>query len=75
MERDNIDEGELKEILEIGVMHPAIPHLLIREPVSMIQQEHTDHEPHRFLRPSLLGEASRQLLIEPSLVDPFDQDH
>jgi len=57
------------EVLEIGVMHPALPDLLIGEPVGVLQKKHADHEAHRFRRAALVGKTIRQLLVEPGPVD------
>ena len=51
-------------------MHPAVPDLLVREPVGVLQQKHADHEAYRLRRAAGVAKAVRQLLVEPGPVDP-----
>ncbi len=53
------------EVLEIGILHPTVPDLLVREVVGVFQHKHADHEAHRLRRAALVGKAPRQLLVEP----------
>ena len=69
-----LEERLAGEVLEIGIMYPALPHLLVREPVGVLQQEQAEHETHRLRRTALVGKISRQLIVEPDPVDPVGQD-
>ncbi len=57
------------EVLEIGILHPTVPDLLVREVVGVFQHEHADHEAHRLRRAALVGKTPCQLLVEPGPVD------
>ena len=62
------------KVLEIGVVHPTVPDLLVGEPEGVLQHEHAEHEPHRLRRASLVGKTLRQLLVQPSPLDLVRQD-
>jgi len=47
------------EVLEIGIMHPAVPDLLVGQGVGVFQQKHADHEAHRLRRAPRLGKIIR----------------
>jgi len=57
------------EVLEIGVVHPAIPDLLVGQGVGVLQYQHADHEAHRLRRATFVGKIPRQLIVYPG---PFD---
>ncbi len=62
------------EVPETGVVHPAVPDLLVGEGIALLQQEHADHEAHRLRRAALVGKTLRQLRVEPGPVDLVRQD-
>lgn len=61
------------EVLEIRIVHPALPYLFIRQGVGMLQHEHTDHEAHRFRRAALVGKEPGKLFVQPGSVDLVSQ--
>ena len=68
-----LKEGLTGEVLEIGVVHPALPDALVREPVDLLQQQDRDHEARFGRGPSLGREAIRHLLVDPVPVDLLGQ--
>ena len=65
-----LKEALAGEVLEIGIVHPAFPELLIRERVDVLQHEHADHKAHRLRRAPLVGEKRRQFGVDPVPVEP-----
>lgn len=69
-----LEERLAGEVLEIGIMHPTVPDLLVRKPVGVFQHKHAEHEAYRFRRAPLIGKTIRQLIVEPGPVDLVRQD-
>ena len=64
-----LEAGLAGEVLETGVVPPALPKALVGEPVDLLQQHDRDHEA-RFARgPSPGREAVRHLPVDPVPVD------
>jgi hypothetical protein len=57
------------EVLEIGIMDPALAHALVGEAVNVLEQEQTNHEPSLDPRSPLVAVERRDLLFDPLPVD------
>ena len=72
--RDTVqEEGLAGEVLEIGIVHPALPDALVGEPVDLLQEQDSDLE-------ARLGSGSprgrktvRHLIVDPGPVDLISQ--
>ena len=61
------------EVLEIRIVHPALPYLFICQDIGMLQHEHTDHEAYQFRRAALVGKEPGKLFVQPASVDLVSQ--
>ena len=58
------------EVLEIGVVDPALAHLFVRERKNVLEQQQPDHEAGLDPRPPLVAVERRDLAVEPVPVKP-----
>ena len=70
-----LEEGLAGEVLETGIVHPALAHALVGEPVEVLQQQQADQEPRRRRRPPGVAIEPRQLLVDPIPVDLLAEPH
>ena len=53
------------EILEIGVVHPALAHAFVGQAIDVLEQQEPDHEAARDPGPALLAVERRDLAVDP----------
>src|SRR6516165_5833265 len=58
-----------REVLEIGVVDPALANVLVGQAVDVLEQQQPDHEPALDPRPALRAVERRDLAIDPVPVD------
>ncbi len=63
------------EVLEIGVMDPALADAFVRQPVDVFEQQQPDHEPRRNPRPAFVAVERRNLAIDPFPIDLVGKLH
>ena len=63
------------EVLEIGIINPALAHALIRQVEDVLEDQQADHEARLGARPALVAEPIGQLLVEPVPVGFVRQAH
>ena len=61
------------EVLEIGVVDPAIAHLFVGQGEDVLEQQQPDHEAALDAGPTLLAVKRRDLAVEPLPVDAARQ--
>src|SRR5262249_13004067 len=64
------------EVLEIGVIDPALAHLFVGQTKDVLEQHQSDHEAGRNPRPALVAVERSDLLVEVLPIEPageFDQ--
>lgn len=57
------------EVLEIGIIDPALAGRLVGKVEDVLQQQKPDHEPGRNRRPAVPGERARKLVVDKVPVD------
>jgi hypothetical protein len=57
------------EVLEIRVMHPALAHALVGQPVNVLEQQKPDHEAGLNPGPALVAVERRNLAVDPLPVE------
>ena len=70
-----LEEFLAGEVLEIGIVNPAITHILIRQIVNVLQEQKADHEPGRYTWPAIPFKKIRQFLVDPGPVDLITKPH
>ena len=63
------------EVLEIGIMHPALAHAFVRQPVNVLEQQKPDHETGLDPGPALVAVERRDLAVDPPPVDLTGELH
>src|SRR5258705_8547447 len=69
-----VREGVLEKLftgeeLEIRVVHPALAHPFIGQPVNVLEQQQPDHEAGLDARPAVLAVERRDLAVDPVPID------
>jgi hypothetical protein len=57
------------EVLEIGIIDPALAHAFIGQPVNVLEQQQTDCKPGRDSGPALLAVERGDLTVDKVLID------
>ncbi len=57
------------EVLEIGIVDPALAHPFVRQAEHMLEDEELDHEAGLGCRSALVAEPVGQLAIDPLSID------
>lgn len=68
-----LEEALAGEVLEIGIVHPALAHALVGQRVDVLEQQQAQHVAARDPGPPLVAEAGRHLLVQPGPVDPLGE--
>ena len=57
------------EVLEIGVINPALAHALVGQPVNVLEQKEPDHKPGLDPGPALVAVERSDLAVDPRPVE------
>jgi len=63
------------EVLKIRVMHPALAHAFVGQPVNVLEQQKSDHKAGRNPGPALVAIERRNLAVDPLPVDLAGELH
>jgi hypothetical protein len=64
-----LEELLASEVLEIGIIDPALAHAFIRQPVNVLEQQQADHEPCRDSGPAFVAVKGGDLTVDKVPVD------
>src|SRR5689334_1523229 len=63
------------EVLEIGVVDPALAHLFVGQGEDMLEQHQSDHEARRYPGPALVAVERSDLFVEMLPIEPARKLH
>ena len=73
MRKGVLEERLAGEVLEVGIVEPALAYPFVGHLVDVFQEQEPDHEPRLGRRPAVLAEQPSQLGVEPVPVDLIGQ--